>query len=74
MTQVFKLIAYVYDIGQRTTPSVVAFADNEQRLVGVPAKRQVSVLTLQHELTILSSNVATMILEYLSIFKLYYRL
>ena len=26
--------------GQRTTPSVVAFADDKQRLVGIPAKRQ----------------------------------
>lgn len=25
--------------GQRTTPSTVAFADNNQRLVGIPAKR-----------------------------------
>ena len=27
-------------LGQRTTPSVVAFSDDGQRLVGVPAKRQ----------------------------------
>ena len=27
--------------GARTTPSVVAFADNSERLVGQPAKRQV---------------------------------
>jgi len=26
--------------GQRTTPSTVAFAENSQRLVGIPAKRQ----------------------------------
>ena len=30
-------------IGQRTTPSTVAFTDDAQRLVGVPAKRQVSL-------------------------------
>lgn len=29
--------------GQRTTPSTVAFTDDGQRLVGIPAKRQVSV-------------------------------
>ncbi len=27
--------------GQRTTPSVVAFTDKGERLVGLPAKRQV---------------------------------
>jgi len=27
--------------GQRTTPSVIAFTDKGERLVGVPAKRQV---------------------------------
>jgi molecular chaperone DnaK len=26
--------------GQRTTPSVIAFTDDKQRLVGIPAKRQ----------------------------------
>ena len=26
--------------GQRTTPSVVAFLDNDEKLVGQPAKRQ----------------------------------
>ena len=29
-----------YYTGQRTTPSVVAFSDDKQRLVGIPAKRQ----------------------------------
>ncbi len=29
--------------GQRTTPSVVAFTDKGERLVGLPAKRQVRV-------------------------------
>jgi molecular chaperone DnaK len=28
--------------GMRTTPSIVAFTDDGQRLVGLPAKRQVS--------------------------------
>lgn len=28
--------------GMRTTPSIVAFSDDGQRLVGLPAKRQVS--------------------------------
>lgn len=27
--------------GQRTTPSIVAFTDKGERLVGIPAKRQV---------------------------------
>lgn len=30
----------IHVVGQRTTPSVVAFADDKQRLVGIPAKRQ----------------------------------
>jgi molecular chaperone DnaK len=30
--------------GMRTTPSIVAFTDDGQRLVGLPAKRQVSKL------------------------------
>lgn len=29
-----------YLLGQRTTPSTVAFTEDGQRLVGVPAKRQ----------------------------------
>ena len=29
-----------FSIGQRTTPSTVAFTDDGQRLVGIPAKRQ----------------------------------
>jgi molecular chaperone DnaK len=33
--------------GGRTTPSVVAFTDDGQRLVGVPAKRQVCSMLLQ---------------------------
>jgi len=32
--------------GMRTTPSVVAFTNDGQRLVGVPAKRQVTPLSL----------------------------
>lgn len=32
--------------GQRTTPSVVAFNDKGDRLVGLPAKRQVCVLRI----------------------------
>ena len=31
--------------GARTTPSVVAFTDKGERLVGLPAKRQVIVST-----------------------------
>jgi molecular chaperone DnaK (HSP70) len=30
--------------GMRTTPSIVAFTDDGQRLVGLPAKRQVCLL------------------------------
>lgn len=30
--------------GVRTTPSIVAFTDDGQRLVGLPAKRQVSII------------------------------
>jgi len=30
--------------GMRTTPSVVAFTNDGQRLVGMPAKRQVSLM------------------------------
>jgi len=29
-----------HSLGQRTTPSTVAFTDDGQRLVGIPAKRQ----------------------------------
>lgn len=32
--------------GQRTTPSVVAFTDKGERLVGLPAKRQVRIRPL----------------------------
>ena len=32
--------------GARTTPSVVAFTDDGQRIVGAPAKRQVPYLTM----------------------------
>ena len=35
------MIRIIYiDLGQRTTPSVVSFSDDKQRLVGIPAKRQ----------------------------------
>jgi molecular chaperone DnaK (HSP70) len=30
-------------IGMRTTPSTVAFTEDGQRLVGIPAKRQVRI-------------------------------
>jgi molecular chaperone DnaK (HSP70) len=48
--------------GQRTTPSTVAFTDNQQRLVGIPAKRQVSTLQLCSRLsdTLFGYRVATM--------------
>jgi molecular chaperone DnaK len=29
-----------FSLGQRTTPSTVAFTEDNQRLVGIPAKRQ----------------------------------
>ena len=34
------IIIWFWIIGQRTTPSVIAFTDDKQRLVGIPAKRQ----------------------------------
>jgi hypothetical protein len=37
-----------HSLGQRTTPSTVAFTDDGQRLVGIPAKRQVSVYKLSN--------------------------
>ena len=35
--------------GMRTTPSIVAFTDDGQRLVGLPAKRQVSSIVFISE-------------------------
>lgn len=40
------VLMIIFCTGQRTTPSIVAFADNDQRLVGIPAKRQVSELNI----------------------------
>ena len=37
----YGLLRIIYiELGQRTTPSVVSFSDDKQRLVGIPAKRQ----------------------------------
>jgi molecular chaperone DnaK (HSP70) len=38
-----QLNVFTSPLGQRTTPSTVAFTDDGQRLVGIPAKRQVSI-------------------------------
>ena len=37
------ILLFVIPVGQRTTPSVVAFADDGTRHVGDVAKRQVSI-------------------------------
>lgn len=40
--------------GQRTTPSTVAFTDDGQRLVGIPAKRQVSNIYIEFSISFLN--------------------
>jgi molecular chaperone DnaK len=40
--------------GQRTTPSTVAFTDDGQRLVGIPAKRQVSNKYIEFSISFLN--------------------
>ena len=41
-TLYFKLNIYFHSLGQRTTPSIVIFTYDGQKLVGIPPKRQVS--------------------------------